>query len=65
MNARCSDNHYRKLIVYRVPYTLPCAINRTHGKQPICRVLKDKHNRVPGIRYTAKIKHVRTMVDGR
>jgi len=58
--------HYRKLVVSRVPESLPCALSRAHGKEHICRVPRKGHTtnlmahgkglvcRVPRRRHTAK-----------
>ena len=58
--------NYRKLVVSRVPESLPCALSRAHGKEHICRVPRKGHTanltahgkglvcRVPRRRHTAK-----------
>jgi len=58
--------HYLKLVVSRVPESLPCALSRAHGKEHICRVPRKGHTanltahgkglvcRVPRRRHTAK-----------
>ena len=35
--------HYRKTLVCRVPFCLPCATFRAHGKHTFCRVSTKKH----------------------
>lgn len=37
------SRNYRKLAVCRVPQSLSCAIHRAHDKQPLHRVLEEKH----------------------
>ena len=60
-----TNDHYRKLVVSRVPESLPCALSRAHGKEHICRVPRKGHTanltahgkglvcRVPRRRHTA------------
>ena len=65
-NSLKNRNHYRKLGVFRVLESLPCALSRAHGKEHICRVPRKGHTanltahgkglvlRVPRRRHTAK-----------